>query len=120
MILVSVRQPTVVHDGQFAVNLTPVVERHCPFLCGFKRGKIQSLQQRHVAGEYAALAVQPTVCGIQAFNGIGGVDYRPHILGKFEDRADGIPVVIPEPVNHNNPLPLSARGLFIITYNWAI
>lgn len=72
MILVSVRQPTIVHNGQFAVNLTPVVDRHCPFLRSFKRGKIKRLQQRRIAGKHAALAVQPTVRGVQAFNGIGG------------------------------------------------
>ena len=82
MILVSIRQPAVVHDGQFAVNLPPAVDWHRPFPCGFKRGKIKRLQQRRVAGKHAALAVQPTVRGIQAFNGIGGVDHCPHILGK--------------------------------------
>ena len=94
MILVSVGQPTIVHDGQFAVNLTPVVDRHRPFLCGFKRGQIERLQQRRVAGKYTALAVQSTVRGIQAFNGIGGIDDRPHITEKLEDRTDHSPIVI--------------------------
>ena len=61
-----------------------------PFLRGFKRGKIQRLQQRRIAWEYAALAVQPTVRGVQAFNGIGGVDYHPHILGKLEDSCNNL------------------------------
>ena len=107
MILVSVRQPTVVHDGQFAVNLTPVVDRHCPFLRSFKRGKIKCLQQGRVAGKHAALAVQPTVRGIQAFNGIGGVDHRPHILGELEDRADSVPVVVPA---------LHGSGVFLLPF----
>ena len=107
MILVLVRQPTVVHDSQFAVNLTPIVDRHRPFLRGFKCGKIQRLQQRRVAGEYAALTVQPTGRGIQAFNGVGGVDHCPHILGEFEDRADSVPVVVPA---------LHGPGIFLLPF----
>ena len=107
MILVSVRQPTVVHDGQFAVNLAPVVDRHRPFLRGFKRGKIKRLQQRRVAGKYAALAVQPTIRGVQAFNGVGGINYCTHVLGEFEYRADSVPVVVPA---------LHGPGIFLLPF----
>ena len=31
-----VRQPSFVHNGQLPIDLTPVVDWHCPLFCGFK------------------------------------------------------------------------------------
>ena len=90
-----------------SVNLALVVDRQRPFLCGFKRGQIQRLQKRCVAGKYAALAVQPTARQIQSFNGIGGIDYRPHFIGECEDGADSVPVVVPA---------LHGSGVFLLPF----
>ena len=38
------------------------------------------------------MAVELPISGIQAFNGIGGVNDLPDIRGKLENRGDGIPV----------------------------
>ena len=60
------REPAFVHDRQFSVDLAPMRYRHRPFFGRLKCGKIQSFQQGCVAWEYAALTVQPAICGIQA------------------------------------------------------
>ena len=91
----SIRQPAVVHDRQFTVYLAPVSDRHRPLLGGLESREVERFQKCGIAGKYTALAVQPPVGGVQTLDGVGGIDNRPNVGGKLEDRADGVPVVIP-------------------------
>ena len=64
------------------------MDRHRPFFRGFKRGQIQRLKQSCIAGENAALAVQPPVRGIQALDCVGGVDHCSYVVGELEYWVD--------------------------------
>ena len=81
-------QPSLVHDTQFPINLTPVTDRHRPLFRGLKGGQIQGFEQRSIAWKYASLSVQLPASGIQTLNGIGGINDLAYLSGKLEDRRN--------------------------------
>lgn len=90
-----VRQPILVHDRRLAIDLTPVPDRHAPFLHGLKCGQIQGFQQRLSTWENAPLPVQPAVGSIETLNCIGRIDDRPDVGRKLKDWCDDVPVQFP-------------------------
>lgn len=88
-------QPSLVHDTQFPINLTPVTDRHRPLFRGLKGGQIQGFEQCSIAWKYASLSIQLPVSGIQALNGIGGINDLAYFGGKLENRGNGVPVLPP-------------------------
>ena len=69
-----VGQTAFVHYAHFSVSLPPVVNRLRPFFCCLKSCKVQCFEQSLVAWEHATLTVELAVTGVQAFDGIRGVD----------------------------------------------
>ena len=88
-------QPSLVHDAQFPINLTPVTDRHRPLFRSLKGGQIQGFEQRSIAWKYTPLAVQLPVSGIQTLNGIGGINDLTYLGRKLEDRRNSVPVLPP-------------------------
>ena len=89
------RQPSLVHNAQFPINLPPVTDRHSPFFRGLKSGQIRGLEQCCIAWKYTPLAVQLPVSGVQALNGIGSINDLAYISGKLVDWGNSIPVLPP-------------------------
>lgn len=89
------RQPSLVHNAQFPINLPPVTDRHRPLFRGFKGGQIQGFEQRSIAWKYTPLAVHLPVSGVQALNGIGSINDLAYFSGKLEDWGNGVPVLPP-------------------------
>ena len=88
-------KPSLIHNTQFAIDLTPVPNGGSPSFRGFKCSQITGFQQRCIAWKYASLAVQLSIGGIQRFDRIGCVNDLPDFWGKLENRTDGIPVLLP-------------------------
>ena len=78
-------QSAIVHNGQFTVNFSPVLNRHRPLFRGFKCGQIKRFKKSGIAGENAPLPIQFPVSGVQAFNRICGVDYLANVRREFKD-----------------------------------
>jgi len=88
-------QPSLVHDTQFPINLTPVTDRHRPLFRGLKGGQTQGFEQRRIAWKYASLATQLPVSDIQTLNGIGGINDLTYLSRKLEDWRNSVPVLPP-------------------------
>ncbi len=93
--LLLFRHATFIHDGHFSVCLSPVTDRHRPFFSCLECSQIKSFQQCLIAWKYAALAVQLTVSGIEAFDRVRRINDRSDICRKLEDWSNGIPVCAP-------------------------
>ena len=84
------RQSAIVHNGQFTVNLAPVLNRHRPLFRGFECRQIKRFQKGGIAWENAALTIQFPVSGVQALNRVRGVDHFANVRRELKDRADDI------------------------------
>ena len=66
-------ESSLIHNAEFAVDLSPVPNAHSPFFSGFESCQIQGFQERCITWKYASLTVELTVGRIQTFNCIGRV-----------------------------------------------
>ena len=67
-------ESSLIHNAEFAVDLSPVPNAHSPFFSGFESCQIQGFQERCITWKYASLTVELTVGRIQTFNCIGRVN----------------------------------------------
>ena len=100
-------QSAIVHNGQFTVNFSPVLNRHRPLFRGFKCGQVKCFQKSGIARENAPLTIQLPVSGVQALNRVRSVDHFAYIRRELKDRANDIPVVIPA---------LHGAGIFLLPF----
>ena len=49
------RQSAIIHNGQFAINFAPVLNRHGPLFRGFECGQIKRLQKSGIADTMSSL-----------------------------------------------------------------
>mgnify|MGYP000234993936 CR=1 FL=1 len=67
-------ESSLIHNAEFAVDLSPVPNAHSPFFSSFESCQIQGFQERCITWKYASLTVELTVGRIQTFNYIGHVN----------------------------------------------
>ena len=63
-------ESSLIHNAEFAVDLSPVPNAHSPFFRSFKSYQIQGFQERCITWKYASLTVELTVGRIQTFDSI--------------------------------------------------
>ena len=88
-------ESSLIHNAEFAVDLSPVPNAHSPFFSGFESCQIQGFQERCITWKYASLTVELTVGRIQTFDCIGRVNNLSDIRWELENRRYCIPVIIP-------------------------
>ena len=63
-------ESSLIHNAEFAVDLSPVPNAHSPFFSSFESCQIQGFQERCITWKYASLTVELTVGRIQTFDSI--------------------------------------------------
>ena len=63
-------ESSLIHNAEFAIDLSPVPNAHSPFFSGFESCQIQGFQERCITWKYASLTVELTVGRIQTFDSI--------------------------------------------------
>ena len=90
-----IQHPIAVHDAKFTVHSSPVSEGLRPSSGNLHCRQVQRLHQGCRAWKYASLAVQLLVGAVDTFDGVRGVNHLPDLHGELENRANGIPVIVP-------------------------
>ena len=67
-------ESSLIHNAEFAVDLSPVPNAHSPFFSSFESCQLQGFQECCITWKYASLTVELTVGRIQTFNCIGHVN----------------------------------------------
>ena len=88
-------ESSLIHNAEFAVDLSPVPNAHSPFFSSFESCQLQGFQECCITWKYASLTVELTVGRIQTFNCIDHVNNLSDIRWELENRHYCIPVIIP-------------------------